>query len=92
MQNEKRAGPIESYVPKVVRFAAQSTPSQNRVSNNVFQQVQVNATQKTVSRDVCLDNSHIEVNACGNSRRKSRRTTIIDYRSAYFGQDNTIVQ
>jgi len=52
----------------------------------------VNATQKTVGRNVCKDNSCLEVNACGNSRRLSRRTTIVACRSACFGQNNMLIE
>ncbi len=54
-----RAGPIESGVPKVVKFTSQSMPSQNRVVNIVFQQVQVNATQKKLLVEMCVWIIHI---------------------------------
>jgi len=67
-------------------------PSQNRVGNNVLQQVEVNATWKTVYTNVCKDNSCLDVNACGNCRRISRRTTIVAHRSASFGENNMITE
>jgi len=56
----------------------------------VFQRVEVNATQKTVGRNVCKDNSCLQVNACHNRRRISRRTTLVAHRSACFKQDNML--
>ena len=60
---------MESNIPKVVKFTSQSMPSQNRVGNNLFQQEEEKATHTTPGRNVCHNNSCLQVNACGNSIR-----------------------
>jgi len=38
------------------------------------------------------NSSHLQVKACGNSIRQSRRTTIVAHRSACFGQNNMLTE
>ena len=67
-------------------------PSQNRVANNLFQGEEENVMHRTPARDVHHNWSYLQVNACGNSIRQSRRTTIVAHRSACFGQNNTLTE
>jgi len=81
-----RAGPIESNIPKGVKFASQSIPSQNRVGKQCVSVRRSECDKEILGRNVCHNNLNLEVNACGgNSIRQSRRTTIVAHRSACFG-------
>jgi len=82
-----RAGLIISDVPKIIKFTSQSTPSQNRVGNNVFQWIQ-GMQQRKLLVGICVWIIHVW--KWMHVWRKSRRTTIVAHRSACFGQDNTI--
>jgi len=47
---------------------------------------------RTPARDEHHNWSCLQVNACGNSIRRSRRTTIVAHRSACFGQNNMLTE